>query len=83
MNRVSLAGAWDAYAKMALPPHCSPVQLNETRKAFYAGAITVLETCKTIGEPEVSEELGVQILDRMYHEGQRFVADVAGPRKES
>lgn len=32
---------WEEYRRQAVPAECSPVQLSETRKAFYAGALSM------------------------------------------
>ena len=35
--------AWERFEKALLPPDCSDVQRQETRRAFYAGAFVVLD----------------------------------------
>lgn len=67
MNPHVLARAWESYRAKVLPPDAPDVQVVETRRAFYAGATIVLEICKRVGAPDVSEDLGVlqfEMLDR-------------------
>jgi hypothetical protein len=42
MNRMLLAAEWDNFARHVLPPSCSAVQRQEMRRAFYAGAESIL-----------------------------------------
>jgi hypothetical protein len=37
-----LAAEWDKFAQHVLPPTCSAVQRTEMRRAFYAGAESIL-----------------------------------------
>ncbi len=53
---------WTAYARLLVPAQKGSVQYEESRKAFYAGAQTVMDACKKIGEPVVSEEAGEMVL---------------------
>lgn len=50
----------------------APNQVEEMRKAFFAGAWAMLCGVKRIGEPDISEDAGVQWLENRQQEGQRF-----------
>lgn len=41
---------WDSYVKL-LPPACSPVQIKETRQAFYGGAAILFEALMRMLDP--------------------------------
>lgn len=38
MRRLLVAEQWDSFARAVLPPGCPPLQKQEMRRAFYAGA---------------------------------------------
>ena len=38
MTRRLVVEGWNSYRREVLPQECGPVQLEETRRAFYAGA---------------------------------------------
>lgn len=40
-ERRTFAERWEDYRRQVLPGECSPVQLAETRQAFYAGALSM------------------------------------------
>ena len=37
-KRMLMAEQWDQFARAVLPPNCAPIQRQEMRRAFYAGA---------------------------------------------
>lgn len=72
-----LARAWAHYVEHVIPKGAGPVQIAETQKAFYAGALVVIEVVKRIGEDDVSEAAGMEILTALDIEGKAFVAAMA------
>ena len=52
MKRLLMAEQWDKYARTVLPANCSPVQKQETRRAFYAGAQSILFSIIAAFAPE-------------------------------
>ena len=54
----TLEDCWESYLKAIIPDDAPDVQVNETRRAFYAGAVSVwsmlmaedmsMETCESI-----------------------------------
>jgi hypothetical protein len=52
------------------------VQLNEMRKAYFAGCHAVLSISAAIGGDEISEDVGVQVLDSMHREVRAFAASL-------
>lgn len=61
---------WDVYNVMVLPAHAPPVQHVECRRAFYAGAQTVLERLNALGD--LSEADAMAALSDMHAEMQAF-----------
>ena len=62
------------FAKMKEPP-CA-VQIEETKRAFFAGAWMILCAVKRIGEPDISEEDGFNYLESVHREGEQFYRDL-------
>ena len=46
-----ISQAWTDYAVQVLPPTCPAVQRQETRRAFYAGAVALFSSIMGILEP--------------------------------
>ena len=42
MKRLLMAEEWDKFARLILPPNTAAVQRQEMRRAFYAGAQSIL-----------------------------------------
>ena len=49
---------WAGFSAMILPKGCSETQRVEMRKAFYAGAMSILWGCREVGEPHIPEATG-------------------------
>lgn len=55
----SIAEFWAAYVKTAMPTDAPPIQLQECRRAFYAGALSMFNgAVMAVGGPEVPEGVG-------------------------
>lgn len=39
---MTIKDEWESYAKDVIPPNCHPIQLRETKRAFYAGAVAFM-----------------------------------------
>lgn len=70
---------WQTYAERVLPTGADAVQRQETRRAFYAGAWEILMRMADLGEPDISEEQGVAVLEATKREIQTYVASVGTP----
>jgi len=71
----TLEKLWMDYTK-ALPPDAGPVQLIETKKAFYAGAYSILATMvDQVGdeEEEVTEK-DMDMVSGIFEEAEVFLA---------
>jgi hypothetical protein len=74
---VTIADSFAAYRKAVIPADASPIQIEECRRAFYAGSYFMLTNLREgIGDDAVSEEDGVQHLERLQAECETFLADL-------
>lgn len=76
----SIRDAWQSYREHVLPPDAPSVQVQECRRAFYAGAHSVLCVVTAIGDDSVSEDQGLDTLTALHEENDRFLADVKAGR---
>jgi len=72
----SVAKEWERFAAMVFDKPPSKIQLNEMRKAFYAGAFTILTNVQEIAQPHISEAEGMQHLDNVCEECKAFYAEM-------
>ena len=56
-------------------------QFIETRRAFYAGAFIMLTTFNRIGDDDVDETDGAELMERLWQECQAFYRDVKAGTK--
>ena len=68
MNKAILAKAWLEYRQKVVPKNAGQEQIDATKNAFYAGAITMMEVMSRVGEPDCPEEAGMIILDGIQRE---------------
>jgi hypothetical protein len=68
----TLADMWASYARMVIPPGTSAAAIKNNKFAFYGGASYVLDVLVAIGADDVSEETGVETLERLRRELERF-----------
>lgn len=62
-EKMTIQQLWTAYQKLCVPHDANSTQVTETRKAFFAGFISMFEINVLIGSPKVSEEAGVNMLE--------------------
>jgi hypothetical protein len=71
----TLDAIWEGFARDVLDPICaSPLQRQEMKRAFYAGAAAVLAIQDVIGLPTTPEDVGVIMLEDLSRRVQRFFA---------
>ena len=73
---------WESYLDAVLPKDASDVQILECKRAFFCGAWSMFQINKMIGEPEVSEDKAMQILDAVERECRQFVKEQMTPFPE-
>lgn len=66
---------WRLYHQVVLvPAGAPPVQVEETRRAFFAGAIAVLEVVGRISSDDsIDVEKGIEMLEGMTEEVQDYI----------
>lgn len=81
MTLITVKSMWNDYRKYCVSSEAGPVQLKETRMAFYAGFMCMMEVNKAIGEPEVSEKVACTYLKALDKELSDFRDTLKGKSK--
>lgn len=76
----TIAQLWDSYEQEVIPAGAGETQVQECRRAFYAGASAALRSVLEIGEDTVSEDQGVDVLEQLTDECLAFMRAVAEGR---
>jgi hypothetical protein len=72
VKRMLMAEQWDKFARAVMPAGVSPLQKQEMRRAFYAGAESILfrvimafapETDPTAGDLQIMTDLHQELTD--------------------
>lgn len=81
-RRKLIEAGWIGYAEHVLPSGANPVQVQETRRAFYAGAAHLFDAItRAVGPDSVSEDDGVVVFDGVQAEIDEFLALVKRGRR--
>lgn len=67
---------WKQFDRESIPRTAPPIQRQEMRRAFYAGAAALLHLAKGLGDDEVSEDAGAAVLEAMQQEIVEFFEQV-------
>lgn len=70
---------WQDYAEKNLPAEAHRVQVQETRRAFYAGAMELLSRLAELGDDSIPEDAGVEVLEATRREIEAFVRSLGTP----
>jgi len=71
----TVAESFATYAAKVLPKDAPPIQIEECRRAFYAGAYFLLMNLSyNIGDPTTDEEQGIVQLEKLQAECEAFAA---------
>lgn len=73
----TIAEQWATFESLVMPKDAPPVQRQEMRRAFYSGAEAMLRLQYAAGDPGVSEEGGVMMLEGWHDECRIFAQQVA------
>jgi len=63
---------WGSFERLVLPVDAPPIQVQEMRRAFYGGAQIMLLALMEIGDNDVSEEAGANIIEGYSQEMSEF-----------
>jgi biotin synthase-like enzyme len=81
MKRQLVAEQWDQFARAVLPPQCSDVQRRAMRRAFYAGAnsilFRVLQVLAPEGEPTAAD---LEMMNDIHRELEQYAEMVKAGR---
>lgn len=73
---------WRQYAEKILPANAPRVQVWECRRAYYAGAAHLFtELTQRVGPDSTSEDAGVEMMQGVSDEIERFMRDVQRGKK--
>ncbi len=75
-KRSTVRDAWKSFRDEVIPADAPPVQIQEMRRAFYAGVWTMLTACWEITDDSVSVAEGIARLESWSQECRSFQADV-------
>lgn len=67
----TLRRQWDRYNLLAVPADCSPEQRRDTRRAFYAGMVCILNSLTT-KLPDLPAPQAVGVIEEMLKETKEF-----------
>lgn len=59
---------WKRYESEVVPTTAGPVQHTECKRAFYAGAWSVMRHLLSLSETDISEDEGANIIEEMRKE---------------
>ncbi len=76
MKQPKIITEWNEYKARTMPQNVSKIQLQETRRAFYAGAVAVLSICQEISAYDWTEEEGAIALENLMQECVSFASQV-------
>ena len=74
--------SWLAYAERVLPKDAPKVQIQESRRVWYASAAHLFDALTdAVGPDDVSEDAGMDIMAGVQAEIEAHIADVLGGRR--
>lgn len=72
MNRKLILEGWNSYRRDVMPKDCGPVQVEETRRAFYGGAVHLFHSLNTIldadSEPTAKDLMQVSAIQQEFED---------------
>lgn len=67
---------WQSFDQAIIPKNAPPIQRQEMRRAFYAGAFAMLNISKQLGDEDIDMDAGVAVLEGVEQEIQQFFSRV-------
>jgi hypothetical protein len=68
----TIAALWESYNKEVVPATASPIQRQELRRAFYAGAGSMMGLVYDLGDDSISEDAGIAVMQGLVDEAHAF-----------
>jgi hypothetical protein len=82
MGAKHIAAEWATYAEHILPKNAPPIQVQETRRAFYAGAGAILHHILRLADPgEEPTETDLRMMDDIEVEIEEWLVDMEAGRR--
>lgn len=75
-SAVTVFDIWRTYRGEVLAHVTNPIQIEETRRGFYAGAAAMLDLMMRVSPDDVSEDRGVEMLEALAQELRAFGTDM-------
>lgn len=76
MLRETVEQMWQSFWDAVKEPGMPDIQRTEMRRAFFAGCWGMLQKCKGLGDPSISEDEGADYLEALEKEMQGFYRDL-------
>ena len=73
---VTVFDMWTTFRSEVLREITNPIQIEETRRGFYAGAAAMLDLMVRVAPDDVSEDQGVEMLEALHQELRAFGTDM-------
>lgn len=71
---LTLNDSWQNYKKEVIPSDADKIQIIETRRAFYGGALSVFSTLTRLTDNNLTEEQASVELSKIEEELKQFVS---------
>lgn len=72
-----IAKAWLQYRELCIHKDAGPVQVEECRKCFYAGVMTMLTINDALSEPNVTEVQAILTLESVWLEMRAYAQSLS------
>jgi hypothetical protein len=64
--------AWESFERDVVPADAGFTQRREMKRSFYAGAHAMLHMVVHVGDDDVTEDNGVEVIKRLMNESDAF-----------
>jgi hypothetical protein len=75
-NQRRIEQEWQEFEKKIMPKNAPEIQRKEMRRAFYAGAWTMLKLVQSLGADGIPEEDAIGVLEEVDKECIEFLSQV-------
>lgn len=75
IEKFTLRENWEAWERDVLPPGISAEDRYKAKLAFYSGAAVVVDINIRIGDPDISDDRGFEILKSLDDESRAFALE--------
>jgi len=72
----TIQSSWEQYKNIVIPNNASAYQIEETRKAFYAGVEFMIQMSYLMGREDLSEEACIAMMQGIHEEFENFLLEL-------